>query len=295
MHVSGRSQSSSAAGVSVNADPFWLRILLIGTAVLITVVLIFVPLVYVFVQAFSGGVSAWWAELTADPDTRHAMLLTLSVVPVAVVGNTIFGIAAAWTLTRFEFRGRLLLLTLLDLPFAVSPVVAGLAILLIYGSNGWLGPLLKSAGVQVVFAWPGLVLATTFVTLPFVARELIPLMESLGADEELAAVSLGAGAWDMFLRITLPNIRWGLLFGVIQCHARAIGEFGAVKVVSGGISGQTDTMPLRVEKLFQEYNNQGSYAVASVLTLVALMTLMAGWFLESWTGRSAGSAEQGGA
>ena len=179
--------------------------------------------------------------------------------------------------------------------FAVSPVVAGLAILLIYGSNGWLGPLLKSAGVQVVFAWPGLVLATTFVTLPFVARELIPLMESLGADEELAAVSLGAGAWDMFLRITLPNIRWGLLFGVIQCHARAIGEFGAVKVVSGGISGQTDTMPLRVEKLFQEYNNQGSYAVASVLTLVALMTLMAGWFLESWTGRSAGSAEQGGA
>ena len=295
MHVSGRSQSSSAAGVSVNADPLWLRILLIGTAVLITVVLIFVPLVYVFVQAFSGGVSAWWAELTADPDTRHAMLLTLSVVPVAVVGNTIFGIAAAWTLTRFEFRGRLLLLTLLDLPFAVSPVVAGLAILLIYGSNGWLGPLLKSAGVQVVFAWPGLVLATTFVTLPFVARELIPLMESLGADEELAAVSLGAGAWDMFLRITLPNIRWGLLFGVIQCHARAIGEFGAVKVVSGGISGQTDTMPLRVEKLFQEYNNQGSYAVASVLTLVALMTLMAGWFLESWTGRSAGSAEQGGA
>ena len=295
MHVSGRSQSSSAAGVSVNADPLWLRILLIGTAVLITVVLIFVPLVYVFVQAFSGGVSAWWAELTADPDTRHAMLLTLSVVPAAVVGNTIFGIAAAWTLTRFEFRGRLLLLTLLDLPFAVSPVVAGLAILLIYGSNGWLGPLLKSAGVQVVFAWPGLVLATTFVTLPFVARELIPLMESLGADEELAAVSLGASAWDMFLRITLPNIRWGLLFGVIQCHARAIGEFGAVKVVSGGISGQTDTMPLRVEKLFQEYNNQGSYAVASVLTLVALMTLMAGWFLESWTGRSAGSAEQGGA
>ena len=189
MHVSGRSQSSSAAGVSLNADPLWLRILLIGTAVLITVVLIFMPLVYVFVQAFSGGVSAWWAELTADPDTRHAMLLTLSVVPVAVVGNTIFGIAAAWTLTRFEFRGRLLLLTLLDLPFAVSPVVAGLAILLIYGSNGWLGPLLKSAGVQVVFAWPGLVLATTFVTLPFVARELIPLMESLGADEELAAVS----------------------------------------------------------------------------------------------------------
>ncbi|MFO0251463.1 MAG: sulfate ABC transporter permease subunit CysW, partial [Planctomyces sp.] len=274
MHVSGVHGSGSVRSVRATADPLWVRVLLIGSALTVTVVLILVPLVYVFVQAFSAGVGEWWSQLTADPDTRHSIFLTFSVVPAAVLANTVFGIAAAWTLTRFQFRGRLLLLTLLDLPFAVSPVVAGLCILLIYGAQGWLGPLLKSAGIQVVFAWPGLVLATTFVTLPFVARELIPLMESLGADEELAAVSLGAGPWQLFWRVTLPNIRWGLLFGVIQCHARAIGEFGAVKVVSGGISGQTDTMPLRVEKLFQEYNNPGSFAVASVLTLSGKTTLL---------------------
>jgi len=294
MHVSGARGGVNERSVGATSDPLWVRVLLIGLSLGITVLLIVVPLVYVFVQAFSSGVHAWWLQLTADPDTRHAILLTFCVVPAAVVANTIFGVAAAWTLTRFQFRGRLLLLTLLDLPFAVSPVVAGLCILLIYGAQGWLGPFLKSAGLQVVFAWPGLVLATTFVTLPFVARELIPLMESLGADEELAAVSLGASGWQMFWRVTLPNIRWGLLFGVIQCHARAIGEFGAVKVVSGGISGQTDTMPLRVEKLFQEYNNPGSFAVASVLTLMALMTLGAAWVLEHWTQRRAGQPGQEG-
>ena len=294
MHVSGARGGVNERSVGATSDPLWVRVLLIGLSLGITVLLIVVPLVYVFVQAFSSGVHAWWLQLTADPDTRHAILLTFCVVPAAVVANTIFGVAAAWTLTRFQFRGRLLLLTLLDLPFAVSPVVAGLCILLIYGAQGWLGPFLKSAGLQVVFAWPGLVLATTFVTLPFVARELIPLMESLGADEELAAVSLGANGWQMFWRVTLPNIRWGLLFGVIQCHARAIGEFGAVKVVSGGISGQTDTMPLRVEKLFQEYNNPGSFAVASVLTLMALMTLGAAWVLEHWTQRRAGQPGQEG-
>jgi len=294
MHVSGARGGLNERSAGATSDPLWVRVLLIGLSLGITVLLIVVPLVYVFVQAFSAGVHAWWLQLTADPDTRHAILLTFCVVPAAVVANTIFGVAAAWTLTRFQFRGRLLLLTLLDLPFAVSPVVAGLCILLIYGAQGWLGPFLKSAGLQVVFAWPGLVLATTFVTLPFVARELIPLMESLGADEELAAVSLGASGWQMFWRVTLPNIRWGLLFGVIQCHARAIGEFGAVKVVSGGISGQTDTMPLRVEKLFQEYNNPGSFAVASVLTLMALMTLGAAWVLEHWTQRRAGQPGQEG-
>lgn len=294
MHVSGARGGVNERSVGATSDPLWVRVLLIGLSLGITVLLIVVPLVYVFVQAFSSGVHAWWLQLTADPDTRHAILLTFCVVPAAVVANTIFGVAAAWTLTRFQFRGRLLLLTLLDLPFAVSPVVAGLCILLIYGAQGWLGPFLKSAGLQVVFAWPGLVLATTFVTLPFVARELIPLMESLGADEELAAVSLGANGWQMFWRVTLPNIRWGLLFGVIQCHARAIGEFGAVKVVSGGISGQTDTMPLRVEKLFQEYNNPGSFAVASVLTVMALMTLGAAWVLEHWTQRRAGQPGQEG-
>lgn len=294
MQVSGARGGVNERSAGATSDPLWVRVLLIGLSLGITVLLIVVPLVYVFVQAFSAGVHAWWLQLTADPDTRHAIFLTFCVVPAAVMANTIFGVAAAWTLTRFQFRGRLLLLTLLDLPFAVSPVVAGLCILLIYGAQGWLGPFLKSAGLQVVFAWPGLVLATTFVTLPFVARELIPLMESLGADEELAAVSLGANGWQMFWRVTLPNIRWGLLFGVIQCHARAIGEFGAVKVVSGGISGQTDTMPLRVEKLFQEYNNPGSFAVASVLTLMALMTLGAAWVLEHWMQRRAGQPGQEG-
>ena len=174
-------------------------------------------------------------------------------------------------------------MTLLDLPFAVSPVVAGLMFVLLFGMQGYFGPALREWGIRIIFAWPGLVLVTTFVTLPFVARELIPLMQALGSDEELAAVSLGASPWQVFRRITLPNIKWGLLFGIIQCHARAIGEFGAVKVVSGGISGETDTMPLRVEKLFQEYNNQGSYAVASVLTLMALATLTARIALERWS------------
>jgi sulfate transport system permease protein len=288
MHVSRGSSAGDSRSSRASTDPLWLRILLISAALTVTGVLIVIPLVYVFVQAFSEGFASWWQQLTADADTRHSILLTLSVAPAAVLANTIFGVAAAWTLTRFQFRGRVLLLTMLDLPFAVSPVVAGLCILLIYGAQGWLGPMLKSAGIQVVFAWPGLVLATTFVTLPFVARELIPLMESLGADEELAAVSLGAGPWQLFWRVTLPNIRWGLLFGVIQCHARAIGEFGAVKVVSGGISGQTDTMPLRVEKLFQEYNNPGSFAVASVLTLMALATLTAAWMLEHRTQQRGG-------
>lgn len=281
MHLSAR--QTRVAGRHVANEPLWLRILLISISCFFVTVLIIVPLIYVFVQAFGNGPAAWWAELVRDRDTQHSIFLTVVLAPVAVLLNTIFGIAAAWTLTKFRFRGRVLLLTLLDLPFAVSPVVAGLCILLVYGMQGFLGPALREWGVQVVFSWPGLLMATTFVTMPFVARELIPLMESLGSDEELAAVSLGANRWQLFWRITLPNIKWGLLFGIIQCHARAIGEFGAVKVVSGGIGGQTDTMPLRVEKLFQEYNNPGSYAVASVLTLMALATLAARILLERWT------------
>ncbi len=281
MHLSAR--QTRVAGRHVANEPLWLRILLISISCFFVTVLIIVPLIYVFVQAFGNGPAAWWAELVRDRDTQHSIFLTVVLAPVAVLLNTIFGIAAAWTLTKFRFPGRVLLLTLLDLPFAVSPVVAGLCILLVYGMQGFLGPTLREWGVQVVFSWPGLLMATTFVTMPFVARELIPLMESLGSDEELAAVSLGANRWQLFWRITLPNIKWGLLFGIIQCHARAIGEFGAVKVVSGGIGGQTDTMPLRVEKLFQEYNNPGSYAVASVLTLMALATLAARILLERWT------------
>jgi sulfate transport system permease protein len=257
-------------------EPVWLRRMLIGAAFLIVGWLIVLPLVYVFWQALGGGVGLFWRNIWHDPDTRHAIWLTLTIAPLAVVLNTVFGLAAAWLITRFDFSGKALLVTLLDLPFAVSPVVAGLCFMLLFGMQGWWGPTLRSWGVQVVFAWPGILLATMFVTLPFVARELIPLMQALGPDEELAAISLGANPWQMFWRVTLPNIRWGLLFGIIQCHARAIGEFGAVYVVSGHIAGETDTMPLRVEKLFQEYNNPGSFAVASVLALIALGTLVLG-------------------
>jgi len=280
MHLN--SQQTRRAGRMVANEPLWLRVILISLALVTTTVLIILPLVYVFVQAFADGPRAWCVQLLDDPDTRHSVFLTLTVAPLSVVMNTLFGIAAAWTLTKFRFFGRTLLMTLLDLPFAVSPVVAGLMFVLLFGMQGYFGPALREWNIRVIFAWPGLVLATTFVTLPFVARELIPLMQALGSDEELAAVSLGASPWQMFWRVTLPNIKWGLLFGIIQCNARAIGEFGAVKVVSGGISGETDTMPLRVEKLFQEYNNPGSYAVASVLTLMALATLGARILLERW-------------
>ncbi len=280
MHLSSR--QTKRVGRMVANEPLWLRMILISLACMTATVLIIVPLVYVFVQAFADGPRAWWAQLFDDPDTRHAVLLTLTVAPLTVALNTIFGLAAAWTITKFRFPGRTLLMTLLDLPFAVSPVVAGLMFVLLFGMQGYFGPALREWNIRIIFAWPGLVLATTFVTLPFVARELIPLMQALGSDEELAAISLGASPWQMFWRVTLPNIKWGLLFGIIQCHARAIGEFGAVKVVSGGISGETDTMPLRVEKLFQEYNNRGSFAVASVLTLMALATLGVRILLERW-------------
>lgn len=274
MHLDRRVRRS--AGRMVANEPVWLRRMLIGAAFLIVGWLIVLPLVYVFWQALAGGMGLFWRNIWHDPDTRHAIWLTLTIAPLAVVLNTVFGLAAAWLITRFDFSGKALLVTLLDLPFAVSPVVAGLCFMLLFGMQGWWGPTLRSWGVQVVFAWPGILLATMFVTLPFVARELIPLMQALGPDEELAAISLGANPWQMFWRVTLPNIRWGLLFGIIQCHARAIGEFGAVYVVSGHIAGETDTMPLRVEKLFQEYNNPGSFAVASVLALIALGTLVLG-------------------
>ncbi len=280
MHLSSR--QTRHAGKMVANEPLWLRMVLILLACLTTAVLIIVPLVYVFVQAFADGPEAWWSNLFHDPDTRHSVFLTLTVAPLTVVLNTLFGLAAAWTITKFRFPGRTLLMTLLDLPFAVSPVVAGLMFVLLFGMQGYFGPALREWNIRIIFAWPGLVLATTFVTLPFVARELIPLMQAIGSDEELAAISLGASPWQMFWRVTLPNIKWGLLFGIIQCHARAIGEFGAVKVVSGGIIGETDTMPLRVEKLFQEYNNPGSFAVASVLTLMALATLGVRILLERW-------------
>jgi sulfate/thiosulfate transport system permease protein len=237
-------------------------------------------------QAAQAGLATYWNNLVADRDTRHAILLTLIVAPAAVVLNLLFGLAAAWAIARFRFPGRSALVSLIDLPFAVSPVVAGLMLVMIFGLQGYLGPWLREHDIKIIFAVPGLILATTFVTMPFVARELIPVMEAIGSDEETAAVSLGASGWQLFWRVTLPNIKWGLLYGVILCNARAMGEFGAVYVVSGHIAGQTDTMPLRVEKLFQEYNNPGSFAVASVLTSLALVTLIAKIALQQKTERS---------
>jgi sulfate/thiosulfate transport system permease protein len=323
-------------------DPAWVRYSLTTIALLAVTVLIVIPVANVFVEAFAAGVGAYFENLFLDPDTRHAILLTLTVVPIALVANVLFGVTAAWAITRFHFRGRSLLTALIDLPFSVSPVVAGLMFVLIFGLQGYLGPFLRRDGysimpyvvssllvfiwgvgflllrpsdtrqrsglwrrawltvpvgalllfgvsfglqqalgvwpenqsLKIIFATPGLVLATAFVTFPFVARELIPVMDALGADEELAAVSLGASGWQMFWHVTVPNVKWGLVYGVILCNARAMGEFGAVYVVSGHIAGQTDTMPLRIEKLFQEYNLPGSFAVASVLTLVAIVTLV---------------------
>jgi len=266
-------------------DPLFVRVPLIVIGVAAVTILIVVPIANVFYQALSHGISTYWRNLVEDPDTRHAILLTLIVAPVSVALNVGFGIAAAWSVTRFKFRGRTFLVTLIDLPFAVSPVVAGLMFVLLFGLQGYFGPWLLNHGIHIIFALPGLILATTFVTLPFVARELIPVMEAIGPDEEMAALSLGAGGWQIFWRVTLPNIKWGLLYGVILCNARAMGEFGAVYVVSGHIAGQTDTMPLRVQKLFDEYNNPGSFAVASVLTSLALLTLLAKVSLERKTRR----------
>src|SRR5205814_3201327 len=219
------------------------------------------------------GARAYWDSLVNDPDTWDSIKLTLRVAPVAVIANLIFGVAAAWLISRFRFPGRTLLTALIDLPFSVSPVVAGLIFVLIFGLHGYLVPWRRAHDWRIIFATPGLVLATTFVTFPFVARELIPVMEAIGADEEIAAVSLGASGWQLFRRVTLPNIKWGLVYGIILCNARAMGEFGAVYVVSGHITGRTDTMPLRVEKLFQEYNTPGAFAVASLLASLALVTL----------------------
>ena len=276
---------SQSHGRAAQQDPAWLRYSLIGAAMTIIGLLIIVPVVSVFYQAFAAGVGTYWKNLTGDPDTRHSIYLTFLVVPVSVAANVVFGVAAAWAITRFRFPGRTLLTTLIDLPFAISPVVAGLMFLLLFGMQGYFGPWLREHHIKIAFALPALILVTTFVTLPFVARELIPVMEAIGADEEIAAISLGANGWQMFWRVTVPNIKWGLLYGVILCNARAMGEFGAVYVVSGHIAGQTDTMPLRVEKLFQEYNNPGSFAVASLLTSLALVTLFIKIVLERKTQR----------
>jgi sulfate transport system permease protein len=268
MTGAGTSKSRMAA-----AEPIWLRLLLIGLAIVFLTLIVILPLVAVFAEALRQGVGAYFASFD-DPDVLAAIQLTLLVAAIAVPLNTVFGVLASWAIAKFEFVGKSLLVTLIDLPFTVSPVVAGLVYVLVFGIHGWFGPWLVANDVQIIFAVPGLVLATIFVTFPFVARELIPLMEEQGNEEEEAALSLGASGFRMFFRVTLPNIKWGLLYGVLLCNARAMGEFGAVSVVSGHIRGETNTMPLYVEILYNEYNFVAAFAVASLLAILALVTLV---------------------
>jgi sulfate transport system permease protein len=254
-------------------DPAWLRYSLTATALLFLAVFVGLPLGTVFTQALEKGWQAYWAAI-AEPDALASIRLTLLAAAIAVPTNLVFGVAAAWAIAKFQFRGKNVLVTLIDLPFAVSPVISGLIYVLIFGAQGWLGPWLDQRDIKIIFAVPGIVLATIFVTFPFVARELVPLMQAQGTEEEQAALVLGASGWQMFFRVTLPNIKWSLLYGVILCSARAMGEFGAVSVVSGHIRGQTNTMPLHVEILYNEYNFAAAFAVASLLAILALVTLV---------------------
>jgi sulfate transport system permease protein len=256
------------------------RALLIAAALVYLVVFLILPFAVVFGQAFARGLAAYVAAL-ADPMALAAIRLTLTVALIAVPLNLLFGVAAAWAIAKYDFRGKSTLVTLIDLPFAVSPVISGLIYVLLFGAQGWFGPWLGAHGVKIVFAVPGIVLATVFVTFPFVARELIPLMQAQGRDEEETALSLGATGWQTFWRVTLPNARFGLLYGVLLCNARAMGEFGAVSVVSGHIRGLTNTMPLHIEILYNEYNAPAAFAVASLLALLALVTLAARAALEA--------------
>ncbi len=255
------------------------RILLIGVALSFLVLFLALPLAIVFLEAFTRGWSAYWAGLS-DPDSIAAIRLTLLVAAIAVPINIVIGIAGAWAIAKHEFRGKSLLISLVDLPFSVSPVIAGLVYVLLFGAQGYFGPWLKGQGIQIIFALPGIVLATLFVTFPFIARELIPHMQAIGNADEEAALTLGASPWRTFLTVTLPNIKWSLLYGVLLCNARAMGEFGAVAVVSGKIRGLTTTMPLHVEILYNEYMSVAAFAVASLLALLALVTLAAKTFLE---------------
>ena len=255
------------------------RLLLIVTALLFLAVFLLLPLLAVFAQALAKGFGAYYLAISA-PMAWAAVRLTLLVAAIAVPLNLVFGVAAAWAIAKFNFRGKSALITLIDLPFAVSPVIAGMIFILVFGTHGWFGGYLRAHHIRVVFAVPGIVLATIFVTFPFIARELIPVMQAQGKDDEETALSLGATGWQTFWRVTLPNIRWGLLYGVLLCNARAMGEFGAVSVVSGHIRGVTNTMPLHVEILYNEYNYTAAFAVASLLALLALLTLAGKSILE---------------
>jgi len=270
--------SKSGAATSVGArsgttEPVWVRWTLISVALGFIFLFLLLPLAAVFTEALRKGFGAY-IEALKEPDAWTAIRLTLVTAAVAVPLNLLFGVAAAWTIAKFEFRGKAFLTTLVDLPFSVSPVVAGLVYVLLFGAHGWIGPWLQTHDIKIVFAVPGIVLATVFVTFPFIARELIPLMQSQGTEEEQAAMVLGASGWQIFWHVTLPNIKWGLVYGVILCNARAMGEFGAVSVVSGHIRGQTNTMPLHVEILYNEYQSVAAFAVASLLALLAVLTLV---------------------
>jgi len=261
------------------------RWILIGLALAFLALVLLLPLATVFSQALAKGLPAY-LEAIREPDALSAARLTLLIAGIAVPVNLVFGVAAAWCISKFEFPGKNVLITLIDLPFAVSPVISGMIFVLLFGAHGWFGEWLSAHDIQIIFALPGMVLATTFVTAPFIARELIPLMQEQGSEEEEAAIVLGAGGWQTFFRVTLPNIKWGLLYGLILCNARAMGEFGAVSVVSGHIRGETNTLPLHVEILYNEYAFAASFAVASVLTLLAFITLALKSFVE-WQQRRA--------
>ncbi|MDB6164899.1 MAG: sulfate transporter, inner rane subunit CysW [Lacunisphaera sp.] len=280
-----RRAAARTAGPRVIRNPVWVRVLFMGVAFLFVACFLVLPLTAVFTEALRKGFGPFFAAFR-DPDAISALKLTLLTAAIAVPANLVFGVAAAWCIAKFDFRGKSLLITLIDLPFAVSPVISGLIYVLVFGLQGWLGPYLGSGDhpwlgswanahdIRIIFAVPGIVLATIFVTFPFVARELIPLMQAQGTDEEYAAITLGASGWQTFWRVTVPNIKWGLFYGVILCNARAMGEFGAVSVVSGHIRGETNTMPLHIEILYNEYNFVAAFAVSSLLALLALVTLM---------------------
>ena len=279
MSASERAAAEPAYTPKAITEPVWLKVTLIAIALAFSLLFLLIPLAVVFTEAFKKG---WQTYLLAisDPDALSAIRLTLMTAAIAVPANLIFGVAASWAIAKFEFRGKSFLLTLIDLPFSVSPVISGLIYVLLFGAHGWFGAWLMEHDIQILFAVPGIVMATVFVTFPFVARELIPLMQTQGNEEEEAALVLGASGWRTFWYVTLPNIKWGLLYGVILCNARAMGEFGAVSVVSGHIRGETNTMPLQVEILYNEYNFAAAFAVASLLAFLALVTLALKSFIE---------------
>ena len=285
------SYKSKVARSRATSEPVWVRWLLIGIAIAFLSLFLFIPLAAVFAEAFRKGFDVYIAAITEE-DALSSMKLTLIAAAISVPLNLVFGVAAAWAIAKFEFRGKSILITLIDLPFAVSPVIAGLIYVLIFGLQGWFGSWLSDHDFKVIFAIPGIVLATIFVTFPFVARELIPLMQAQGKEEEEAALVLGASGWQILWRITLPNVKWGLLYGVILTNARAMSEFGAVSVVSGHIRGLTNTMPLHVEILYNEYNYAAAFAVASLLAFLALITLALKTFIEWQAARSAIETEK---